>query len=70
MMIEKKMSQRPNPPWQGESPPRPSEAESPPAKPEDKPKERSIAGLAGELKNQIRGDRIARSEKMHREKTR
>ena len=57
------MSQKPDLPWHGDIPPRPSEAEPPILKPEEQPKERSVFGLAAELKNQIRDDRVTRSEK-------
>jgi len=51
------MSPKPDLPRQGDNPSWPTEAESLPLKPEEEPKERSVFGLAAELKNRIRDDR-------------
>jgi len=70
MMIEERLSKQPGPPWQGDSLDPLSETVSQPAKTEEPPKERSIFGLAAELKNLVRGDRVHRSEQALRKKAR
>jgi len=70
MMIEEKLSRQPSAPWRRDSLDQPSEAESSPAILEEQPKERSVFGLAAELKNLITGDRIHRSEQARRIKSR
>lgn len=60
--IETDLSGRPNPPWQADGVPQPPEAG--PAAAEVK--ERTVFGLAGELKNLVREDRMYRSEQARR----
>jgi len=61
-MNDDKTSKQPSPPWQGDTSFQPSQAEIPAAKPEEQPIELSIHGLAAELKNSIRSDRVRRSK--------
>lgn len=60
-MIETGSPEKPNAPWQPDSE-RPSLEASPPAK----AKERTVIGLAGELKKLVREDRLQRSDHARR----
>lgn len=60
-MIETELSGQPNLPWRADGVRPPSEA-PPPAR----TKARTVFGLAGELKNLVREDRMHRSEQARR----
>ncbi|MBI2586534.1 MAG: hypothetical protein HYW28_11810 [Rhodospirillales bacterium] len=56
--IETELSGRPNPPWRADGARPPLPAPPPPAT----AKARTVFGLAGELKNLVREDRLHRSQ--------
>jgi hypothetical protein len=61
-MIAAEYPGRPTPPWQGDGANPPSAASPPPAE----TKARTVFGLAGELKNLVREDRVHRSDQSRR----
>ncbi|MBI2978989.1 MAG: hypothetical protein HYY38_09280 [Rhodospirillales bacterium] len=60
--IDTELSERPNPPWRADSERPPLPAPPPPAT----AKAKTVFGLAGELKNLVREDRLQRSEHVRR----
>ena len=60
--IDLELSGHPNPPWRSDSERSPQEIQTPPAK----AKERTVFGLARDLKTLVREDRAQRSEHARR----